>query len=179
MLVAREATTPIAPAEPLATGAGLDAAWRAPETRRRLSGPALRTFLAIADLWSLSEEQRRLVLGYPPRSTFHNWMKLARTLQPVTLDIDVLLRLSALFGIHQALGVLYASPAEQRAWLMGPHHAQVFGGQPPIALVTSGTQDGLLLVRRFLDAARGGLYMPPNAADADPAPLSDTDIVFT
>ena len=178
MLAAREASAPIVPAEPAGAGNGLDAAWRAPETRRRLSGPALRTFLAIADLWSLSEEQRRLVLGYPPRSTFHNWMKLARTLEPVTLDIDVLLRLSALFGIHQALGVLYATPAEQRAWLTSPHQAPAFGGQSPIALVTSGTQDGLLLVRRFLDAARGGLYMPPNAADVAAPPLGDADIVF-
>lgn len=178
MLVAREASIPFVPAEPVVTGAGLDAAWLAPETRRRLSGPALRTFLAIADLWGLSEEQRRLVLGYPPRSTFHNWMRLARTQQPVTLDLDVLLRLSALFGIHQALGVLYAAPADQLAWLLGPHQAPLFGGQPPLALVTSGTQDGIIAVRRFLDAARGGLYMAPNAADAETAPLTDADIVF-
>ncbi len=39
----------------------------APANRRRLSGPALRTFLAIADLWKLNEGQRRLILGYPSR----------------------------------------------------------------------------------------------------------------
>ena len=53
-----------------------------------------------------------------------------------------------------------------------------FGGQPPIALVSSGTQDGLMLVRRFLDAARGGSYMAPNQADRTTAPLHDEDIVF-
>jgi hypothetical protein len=150
----------------------------APANRRRLSGPALRTFLAIADLWKLSEEQRRLVLGYPSRSTYHNWAKLAREHGAFTLDVDVLMRISAVLGIQQALGVLFATEAEGVAWLKHPHDAPLFGGQPPLALVTSGTQDGLMAVRRFLDAARGGHYMPPNAVDAAFTPYRDDEIVF-
>ena len=46
-----------------------------------------------------------------------------------------------------------------------------------MALVTSGTQDGLMAVRRFLDAARGGLYMAPNALDAAFTPYDDTEII--
>lgn len=149
-----------------------------PATRRRLSGPALRSFAAIADLWGLNEERRRLVLGYPSRSTYHNWMRLAREQADVTLDVDSLTRLSALLGIHQALGVLFATQAEALAWLHGAHDAPLFGGQPPLALVTSGTLDGLLQVRRFLDAARGGLYMPPNGLDVGFAPSTDSDIVW-
>jgi hypothetical protein len=149
------------------------------ENRRRLSAPAFRTFLAIADLWGLSEEERRLILGYPSRSTYHNWAKLAREHGAFTLDADVLTRISAVFGIHQALGVLHGSEAEAIQWLRGPHDAVVFGGRPPMALVTSGTQDGLMVVRRFLDAARGGLYMAPNAADAAFTPYTDEELVFT
>jgi hypothetical protein len=156
----------------------LDAARFSAPNRRRLSGPALRTFLAIADRWSLTEEQRRLVLGYPSRSTYHNWAKLAREGQPITLDVDALLRLSAVMGIQQALAVLFADEAEAIGWLKGPHLAPVFGGQPPLALVTSGTQDGLMAVRRFLDAARGGLYMAPNSLDAAFTPYDDADIVI-
>lgn len=149
-----------------------------PANRRRLSGPALRSFTAIADLWGLREEQRRLVLGYPSRSTYHNWMRLAREQGDVTLDVDSLTRLSAVLGIHQALGVLFATQAEALAWLHGPHDAPLFGGQPPLALVTSGTLDGLLQVRRFLDAARGGIYMPPNGLDTSFAASTDGDIVW-
>jgi len=151
----------------------------APDNRRRLSPPALRTFLAIADLWGLSEEERRLVLGYPSRSTYHNWAKQAREHGSFILDADVLTRISAVFGIHQALGVLFASEAEGVAWLRGPHQATVFGGQPPMALVTSGSQDGLMIVRRFLDAARGGLYMAPNSVDAALVPYGDDELVLT
>ena len=58
------------------------------------------------------------------------------------------------------------------------HNALVFGGRPPLDLVTSGSQDGLLSVRRFLDGARGGLYMQPNTIDEAFTPYGDTEIVF-
>jgi hypothetical protein len=151
----------------------------APGTRRRLSGPGLRTFLTIADLWGLSEGQRLLVLGLPPRSTFYNWAKAVRQHRDVTLDVDVLMRISAVLGIHQALGVLHATEAAGVAWLRTPHQATVFGGRAPLEFITSGTQDGLMIVRRFLDAARGGLYMEPNELDRDFRPYTDADIVFS
>ena len=150
----------------------------APANRRRLSAPSLRTFLAIADLWGLTEEQRLLILGYPSRSTYHNWCKQAREHGAFTLDADVLIRISAVLGIHQGLGILF--PTEQLGveWLRNRHNAIVFGGRSPLDLVTSGSQDGLLSVRRFLDGARGGLYMQPNAIDEAFAPYHDAEIVF-
>lgn len=156
----------------------IDVARFAPANRRRLSPPALRTFLAIADLWGLTEEQRRLMLGYPSRSTYHNWCKQAREHGAFTLDVDVLMRISAMLGIHQALGILFAEERLGVDWLRAPHHATVFGGRSPLALATSGTQDGLLTVRRFLDGARGGLYMQPNAIDEAFTPYDELEIVF-
>ncbi|TBA54326.1 MbcA/ParS/Xre antitoxin family protein [Rhizobium ruizarguesonis] len=150
----------------------------APANRRKLSAPALRTFLAIADLWGLTEEQRLLVLGYPSRSTYHNWAKQAREHGAFTLDVDTLTRISALLGIHQALGVLFSDERAGVAWLRTPHQAPVFSGHPPLDIVTNGTQDGLMTVRRFLDGARGGLYMQPNMLDEAFTPYEDADIVF-
>jgi Antitoxin Xre/MbcA/ParS C-terminal toxin-binding domain len=133
---------------------------------------------ACADLWGLTEEQRLLILGYPSRSTYHNWCKQAREHGAFTLDVDVLTRISAVLGIHQGLGILF--PTEQLGieWLRTPHNAVIFGGRPPLDLVTSGSQDGLLSVRRFLDGARGGLYMQPNAIDEAFTPYDDVEIVF-
>ncbi len=156
----------------------LDAQRFAPTNRRRLSAPGLRTFLAIADLWGLSEEERRLILGLPSRSTYHHWAKTAREHGELTLSVDVLLRISAVLGIHQALEILHTDEADCIAWLRRPHHAPVFAGRPPLTLMTCGTQDGLLTVRRFLDAARGGLYMAPNAVDRDFTPYEDADLVL-
>ncbi len=157
----------------------LDPARFSPANRRRLSAPGLRTFLAIADLWGLTEEQRRLVLGFPSRSTYHNWARTVREHGDLTLDVDVLTRISTVLGIHQALGILFDTESEGIAWLRGPHKATVFGGRPPLALVTSGTQDSLLTVRRFLDGARGGLYMAPNEVDIGFTPYTDADVRFS
>ena len=156
----------------------LDNSRFAPANRRRLSAPALRTFLAIADLWGLTEEQRLLILGYPSRSTYHNWCKQTREHSAFTLDVDVLTRISAILGIHQGLGVLFPTERLGVEWLRTPHNAVIFGGRPPLDLVTSGSQDGLLSVRRFLDGARGGLYMQPNTIDEAFTPYDDTEIVF-
>ncbi len=156
----------------------LDASRFTSTNRRRLSGPAMRTFIAIADLWALSQDERLLVLGLPSRSTYYGWVRAAREGDDVTLPTDTLLRISAVLGIHKALRILFASDAEGLRWLREPHAALPFAGQPPIALVLGGTQDGLMMVRRFLDAARGGLFMAPNAADDDTSALSDEDIVF-
>ena len=144
-----------------------------------MSAPGLRTFLAIADLWGLTEEQRRLILGLPSRSTFQNWVKTVREHRELVLDLDVLTRISAVLGIHQALGVLHNSEQEGIAWLRSAHLALVFGGRPPLELLACGTQDGLLTVRRFLDAARGGIYMAPNEIDTNFQPYTDADIIFT
>jgi len=156
----------------------LDASRFATPNRRRLSGPGLRTFLTIADLWGLMEGERLLVLGMPSRSAYYGWVKAAREHREFTLDVDVLTRISAILGIHQALGVLQGSEAEAVAWLKTQHRALVFGGNAPMALVTSGTQDGLMAVRRFLDAARGGFYMAPNEIDQAFQPYTDADVVF-
>ena len=156
----------------------LDASRFSAANRRRLSGPGLRAFHAIAELWDLTEEERLLVLGMPSRSTYYGWTKAAREHGEITLSADTLTRVSAVLGIHKALQILFPAERDGLDWLHGPHGAPLFGGQPPIALVVGGTQDGLMAVRRFLDAARGGIYMPPNAADDGFVPLTDGGIVF-
>ena len=146
--------------------------------RRRLSGPGMRTFLGIADVWGLGEADRLRVLGFPGRSTYYGWVSRARAGQDLELSVDTLLRISAVLGIWKALRILFDTDAEGVAWLSGPNDAPTFGGQPPMRLVTAGTQDGLMLVRRYLDGMRGGVFAAPNAADDDFKPLTDDDIVF-
>jgi hypothetical protein len=48
-----------------------------------------------------------------------------------------------------------------------------------MALLTSGTQDGILLVRRYLDAWRGGQAAAPVPGAAfEQTPILDQDLVF-
>src|SRR6266850_2933005 len=162
----------------VATGPALLSSDRfAPKARGRLGAPALRTFAAITERWGLSEAQRLSVLGFPGRSTYHYWLAKARDRKLVLLPVDTLLRLSAVLGIHKDLRILFGRSEDEGAWLKKPHDAPVFGGQPPINLVTCGTQDGLMLVRRYLDSWRGGVFAAANAADRNFAPYSDEDII--
>ena len=148
------------------------------DDRRRLGALALRTFLAIAGLWRLTGEQQRLILGSPSRSTYSRWRKKVREHREITLQEHVLMRISAVLGIHQGLGELFADELDGVAWLHKPHGATSFDGNPPIDLIADGTLDGPMTVRRFVDAARGGLYMPPAPEEANVAPYEDSEIIF-
>lgn len=144
--------------------------------RARVSGPGLRTFKSIADLWDLTEDQRRLLLGLPPRSTYQAWMRKAFDGGGPTLPLDALLRISTILGIYKALAILFPRPDEAMTWLKGPHQHPLFGGQSPLDLMPSGTQDGLLSVRRYLDAWRGGLRGVVENTEVEP--VAPDDIVF-
>lgn len=147
-------------------------------SRRRVSGPSLRTFLVIADLYDIPTRDRVVLLGEPSNSTYHEWVRKARAEASLVLPLDTLTRISGILGIHKALGILFPIEAEAMTWLKGPHRGEVFGGQAPIDVMIEGGLDGILTVRRYLDAWRGGLRGGPgDGADGDP--VRETDLVFT
>ena len=150
-----------------------------PPRRRQLSGPGLRAFLNIADEWRLSEHERLRVLGFPARSTFRAWTAKVRQKTDITLSADELIRISAVLGIYKALKIIFPRDEDAARWLRSSNTGSMFGGQAPLALVTSGTQDTLMLVRRYLDAWRGGTFARPAAGFDDvAAPHSDADLAF-
>ena len=95
----------------------------------------------------------------------------------MTLPLDTLLRISGVLGIHKALGILFLNHDEAMTWLKGPHRGVVFGGQAPLEVMLSGAQDGILTVRRYLDAWRGGLHGMP-APESGVAPVRAEDLIF-
>jgi hypothetical protein len=123
-----------------------------PEQRRRLSGPALRTFFRIAAAWRLTVIEQRALLGWPPSSTFHKY----KAGDHGTLSIDMLTRVSLVIGIYSGLQVLYPEPAFADAWVRAPNSHPLFGGRPALTLMLDGGIDGLYKVRRLIDARRGG-----------------------
>ena len=120
------------------------------EARRKLSGPGLRAFFNIAEAWRLSVVEQRGLLGWPPPSTFHKY----KSGDSGTLSFDQLTRLSLVLGIYKALHILYPDPGLADRWVKLPNANPLFGGDPALALMTSGI-DGLYAVRRLLDARRG------------------------
>jgi uncharacterized protein (DUF2384 family) len=150
-----------------------------PTRRQQLSGPGLRTFLNIAHEWRLSEQERLRVLGFPARSTFHGWVLKVRQKIDITLSVDELTRISTVLGIYKALKIIFPRDEDAARWLRSPNTGPLFGGQAPLGLITSGTQDAPMLVRRYLDAWRGGTFAAPVPGFDDvAAPLTDADLAF-
>jgi Protein of unknown function (DUF2384) len=111
---------------------------------------ALRAFLRLAELWGLTMEQARLLLGRPSRATLYNW-KAGRVR---SVSYDTLRRISYLLGIYKALQILYRDPQLADAWISRPNAA--FGGQSALERMLAGDLTDLAAVRAHLDAARGG-----------------------
>jgi hypothetical protein len=111
---------------------------------------ALRAFFRLAELWGLTMEQARLLLGRPSRATLYNW-KRGRVRG---VPYDTLRRISYLLGIYKALQILYRDPELADAWISRPNVA--FGGQSALERMLAGDLTDLAAVRAHLDAARGG-----------------------
>lgn len=125
---------------------------RDPKVRRQMSGPAIRTFLNVADAWRLSIEEQRALLGWPPESTFYKY----KSGQVGTLPYDMLMRISLVLGIYKDLRILYPERDLADRWVQLPNSNPLFGGKPALALMTEAGMDGLYQVRRLLDGRRGG-----------------------
>ncbi len=120
--------------------------------RRGLSGPALRTFFLIADLWSLSVEEQMTLLGLTARSTFFKWKKGPNTVLPK----DTLERISYILGVYKALQILLPNEQAADEWVRRPNAALPFGGRSALDRMLSGQVADLFVVRQYLDAQRGG-----------------------
>jgi hypothetical protein len=115
----------------------------------RLSGPGLRAFLNLAELWELTLDEQRALLGGVSRSTFTRWKKERNAL----LTVDQLERISHLLGIHQCLEVLM--PAHGAKWPRTANDLELFQGEPPLRHMIEGGITGLRRVRELLAAQRG------------------------
>ena len=120
--------------------------------RRGLSGPALRTFFRIAELWSLSVEEQMTLLGLSARSTYFKWKKDPN----VVLPKDTLERISYVLGIYKALQILLPDDKAADEWVKRPNAATPFSGKSALDRMMSGQVVDLYLVRQYLDVERGG-----------------------
>lgn len=119
---------------------------------RQLAGPALRTFFNITRQWGLSAWEERVILGSIPESTFFKWKKH----RDGNLPSDTLERISYVLGIYKALQILLPDNDAADSWIRKPNDAPPFGGRSALARMLSGNVSDLYVVRRYLDAQRGG-----------------------
>ncbi len=119
---------------------------------QNLSGPALRSFFRIAELWNLNVEEQLTLLGLRSRSTYFKWKKNTN----IQLPKDTLERISYLLGIYKALQILIPDEQAADTWVRQANAAPILGGQSALSRMLSGHVSDLYVVRKYLDAQRGG-----------------------
>ena len=138
------------PVTATAPGAAVDLGSRV--ERERLSAPALRGFFNLVNVWNVRDEDARALLGGVSNGPYYSWKKQPDRL----LDADVLLRISYLVGIFKALHILYGEKLADE-WVKLPNTNRIFGGRAPLEYMMRGGLPAMQIVRRLLDARRGGM----------------------
>ena len=93
--------------------------------RKGLSGPALKAFFRISELWKFSNEDQMTLLGVTTPSTFFKWKRDAYSAK---LTKDTMERISYLLGIYKALQILLPRPEADNSSIKKPNTATPFGG---------------------------------------------------
>lgn len=102
----------------------------------------------------------------------------ARANQPLTLETDVLLRISAVLGIYKSLRLLEGADDEGLKWLRSVNREIPFDGRAPIELMLSGFEPGLMDVRGYLLAREHGNGSAPNEMDRSFKPYTDASLIW-
>lgn len=110
----------------------------------------LRAVFRLFELWRVTDQQGRVLLGQVAARTYARW----KAGQGSSVSHDTACRLSYLMGIHKALRYLFKKPADGYGWIMRPSEA--FGGQSALQRMLAGDMTDLAAVRSHLDAERGG-----------------------
>jgi hypothetical protein len=120
--------------------------------RERLSGAALKGFFNLTSKWRLKDDVARELLGGISNSAFYEWKKSPDRL----LDVDRITRISFLLGIYKALHILYGDKLADE-WVTLPNTNVIFGGETPLRYMLVRGLIGMQMVRKLLDARRGGI----------------------
>ncbi|BAM93140.1 hypothetical protein S58_71760 [Bradyrhizobium oligotrophicum S58] len=108
----------------------------------------LETFLRISELWHLTTDEQIALLGSPGRSTFFKWKKDGGGIPADTRE-----RLSHILGIWKSLRILFTQDDRGEAWIRAKN--RYFDGASAMDVMLEG-MTGIIRVRRYLDAQRGG-----------------------
>ena len=115
----------------------------------RHGGAGMRTFLNIADLWGLSDDEQLDLLGTDDPAIFEEWKVQVQAHEDVAIPVEVIVRIGCVLSIYGSLVTLF--PEERTAgWLRAPNTHSIFGGRSALGVMTSGELQDLDAVVGYL-----------------------------
>jgi hypothetical protein len=108
--------------------------------------------MQLLDHWDLSTEDQLALLGLAPsnRAALSRYRKG----EPIGVGVDQYARVSHLLGIHKNLRILFPrNKVQMYSWMKVKNKA--FENRSPVEVVKEFGFTGLLMVRSYLDRARG------------------------
>ena len=119
-------------------------------SRKRLTGP-VRFVLKLMEFWRLTRDQVVGLLGFDQADADH----VAAALNGIVTfrGRDVRDRIAYLFAIRATLSSLFRDLDIENEWLREPH--SLLHGQSPLALLSNGSVEDLLLVKEYVDTVAG------------------------
>ena len=124
------------------------------EERRRLSAAALKALFNVVHHWKIRDEDARELLGGISNGAYYQLKKNPR-IPGKSLDQDKLMRISYLIGIFKSLNILYSQRLADQ-WMQRPNSNPIFAGRTPLDYILRGGTPAMDMLRRLLDARRGG-----------------------
>jgi hypothetical protein len=112
---------------------------------------AAKMIMKMFDHWGLQTDEATALLGLSKDN--RTALSKYRKGEPISNSRDSLERLSHLFAIHKNLRLLFPQREICYAWMK--RRNQVFDGMTPVEVIDQFGFRGLLMVRSYLDRARG------------------------
>jgi uncharacterized protein (DUF2384 family) len=114
----------------------------------------LKALFNIVKHWQIRDEDARELLGGISNSAYYQ-LKQNTGASVKALEQDRLLRISYLIGIFKSLNILYSERLADQ-WMQLPNTNPIFAGRTPLDYILHGGTPAMDVVRRLLDARRGG-----------------------
>jgi hypothetical protein len=120
--------------------------------RARLTPAALEAVRSLARAWNATGNEMAALLGVSPST----WDRIKSDAWGQALSQDQLTRASAMIGVFKGLHLLFADAMADR-WIRLRNSGPLFANRTPIETMIEGGIPGMIEVRRYVDALRGGL----------------------
>jgi uncharacterized protein (DUF2384 family) len=124
----------------------------ADEDRARLTPAALIALRNLAAAWKLTGSEASALVGVSETT----WDRIKAGAWKQTLSQDQMMRVSAMIGVYKGLHLLFANDMADR-WVRLPNSGPMFARLAPVEAMIERGIPGMLEIRQYVDALRGGL----------------------